>query len=206
MAGTITALEIQKNKPQRVNVFLDGEFAFSLALVYAAQLKRGQYLSVEEIGILLAQDEREQAYDQSLHFLSYRPRSQTEVARYLSKKGWNEAVVNHAVDRLHRAGLLDDVAFAQFWVENRQRFRPRSRAALRYELQSKGVTGEIVSIVLANVDEEETAYNLAFRKVQKEPRPMSREAQRKLGQYLARQGFSFSVINNVLLRLEEEKE
>ena len=114
--------------------------------------------------------------------------------------------MNDALDRLHRAGLLDDVAFAQYWVENRQRFRPRSRAALRYELRTKGIASEIVSSVLEEVDEEETAYSLACRRVQRESTPLSRESQRKLSQYLARHGFSFAVINSVLRRLEEELE
>ena len=206
MTGTITALEIQKNKPQRVNVFLDGEYAFSLALLYAAQLKRGQFLSAEEIEKLKWQDEREQAYDRALHFLSYRPRSQAEIAGYLFKKGWSEDVVTDAVNRLQQARLLDDVAFAQFWVENRQRFRPRSRAALRYELRTKGIASEIISAALEEVDEEETAYSLARRKARQQAAPLSRDSQRKLGQYLARHGFPYAVINNVMRRLEEERE
>ena len=206
MAGTITALEVQKNSPQRVNVFLDGAYAFSLVLLLAAPLKRGQHLSAEEIVRLVAQDEREQAYDQALHLLSYRPRSQAEVARHLAKKDWSEAVTHDVLERLLRAELLDDTAFAQFWVENRQRFRPRSKAALRYELRSKGLPGEIVASALEDVDEEETAYSMACRKAQEDSGPLSREAQRKIGQLLARHGFSYSVISSVIQRLAEERE
>ena len=56
MAGTITALEIQKHNQERVNVYLDGEFAFGLTVLEAARLKKGQALSDNEISALRAKD------------------------------------------------------------------------------------------------------------------------------------------------------
>ena len=37
MSGTVSGLEIQKKNKERVNVYLDGEFAFGLSLLEAAQ-------------------------------------------------------------------------------------------------------------------------------------------------------------------------
>jgi regulatory protein len=75
----ITAIEPQQKNPQRVNVYLDGEFAFGLASIVAVWLKPGQELSEEKAAQLKADDEREVAYQKALHFISYRPRSSAEV-------------------------------------------------------------------------------------------------------------------------------
>jgi hypothetical protein len=70
MAGTITALKLQKKNKERVNVYLDGRYAFSLAAIEAAKLKRGQLLSDQEIEGLLGRDSFQKAYGRALRFLS----------------------------------------------------------------------------------------------------------------------------------------
>jgi DNA-binding NarL/FixJ family response regulator len=52
--ATITAIEVQKRRPDRVNVDLDGEFAFSLSGMLAAGLKVGAQLSPGQIASLQA--------------------------------------------------------------------------------------------------------------------------------------------------------
>ena len=49
MDQKITALKAQKRNPNRINVYLDGIFAFGLARVVAAWLQVGQTLSDEKI-------------------------------------------------------------------------------------------------------------------------------------------------------------
>lgn len=204
MAGIITTLQLQKKNKNRVNVYLDEQFAFSLTLIQAARLKRGEYLSDEAIERLRQEDERQEAHERALAFLHYRPRSETEVRRYLLGKGFVEPVVQDVLTRLRRSELLDDGEFARFWVENRQRFRPRGRRALRYELTTKGLSEEDIADALEGVDEEETAYALARAQAEKWAALAPRELQRRLGQYLARRGFAYSVVADVLLRLKED--
>ena len=59
----ITALQVQKRNPNRVNIHLDGEFAFGVARIVAAWLRIGQELSEEKIGQLQAEDGRERDRD-----------------------------------------------------------------------------------------------------------------------------------------------
>lgn len=206
MAGTITRLELQKNNKERVNVFLDEQYAFSVSWLRAAQLKRGQYLPEQQIMALRSQDEQDKAYNRALSYLSYRPRSQAEMERFLLGKGWDEVVVCDVINRLTQTGLVDDKEFAHFWVENRQRFRPRGRMALRYEMRAKGLGEEIIAEALEDVDEEKSAYELAHKRARKEAGLAPRDFRRRLEQYLARRGFSFSVIEAVLRKIEQEIE
>jgi regulatory protein len=119
MAGTITALIAQKRNRERVNVYLDGEFAFGLAASAAIGLHKGQTLSDEEIAQLRALDQAEKAHQRALNFLSYRPRSVAEVQRNLREKDVPEEIIEQEIKRLERVGLLDDEAFARYWIARR---------------------------------------------------------------------------------------
>lgn len=193
MAGKITALENQKRNADRISVYLDGRFAFGLPAIVAARLAQGQDLSDAEIEALQDEGAAETAYNRALNYLSYRPRSQAEIEVYLQKRGVPEHQIGAITGRLERAGLLDDDAFAQYWVENRERFRPRGLRALRYELRSKGVSDETIQRALASVDPSESAYRSASTKARQLNHLDRNSFVQKIVEYLVRRGFDFEV-------------
>jgi regulatory protein len=200
----ITRLQVQARNKQRINVYLDGQYAFSLAALIGVPLRRGQVLSDREIADLRRADAVQHAYDQALDFLGYRARSQAEVERYLADKGVEPDVVAAVLSRLYMAGLLDDTAFARAWVENRETFQPRGARGLRYELEHKGIDPEVIAEVVAGVDETDSAYRAAQARAW-QIASLDREAfRRKLGGFLARRGFDYDVIREVIDRLWHE--
>jgi regulatory protein len=203
MAGTITALRFQKRNKDRVNVYLDGRFAFGLAAVEAAHLKVGQELSDADIARLRNQDEIERAYERALNFLSYRPRSEAEVRRNLRGKNLEGAVVESVIERLKRAGLLDDREFARYWVENRLRFKPRGARALRQELWEKGVPDAVIAEAIEGFDEEDAARRVAEAGARRMAHLEPRDFRRKLNAYMARRGFSYAVIKPLVEEMLE---
>jgi len=190
----ITALSVQKKNPNRVNIYLDGEFAFGVARITAAWLKNGDELSDEKIAKLLAEDTREWAYQQALLYLSYRVRSEKEIRQNLRKHELPEEVIEETIERLRKAGLVNDNEFAQTWVENRSTFRPRSRRALEMELRQKGLDDESVHAAVSGVDENALAYEAAIKRVNRLKGQEWSEFRKKLSEYLARRGFPYSVI------------
>ena len=204
MGRQITALKVQEHNRERVNVYLDGEFAFGLARIVAAWLQVGQDLSDEKMAALLAEDGQEKAYQQALEFLSYRPRSEAEVQKNLRDHVIPEAVIAETIERLQRNGLVDDSAFAQAWVENRNTFRPRSRRALAAELRQKGLSSEIIAESLQAVDEEALAYQMALKQVRKLQDLKWPEFRRKLTGQLARRGFAYDTIASAVERVWAE--
>jgi regulatory protein len=197
MAGKITGLKYQKKNPDRVSVYLDGRFAFGLPAILAARLKPDQFLTDAEIEVLQAEGDTEKAYNRALDYLEYRPRSRQEIARYLQKRDMPQAQIEAVIDRLEHAGLLDDEAFAHFWVENRERFRPRGPHALRYELRSKGVNEEIIAGVLETVDAAESAYQSAGKKARQLANLDRQTFHRKMIAFLSRRGFAYEVAREV---------
>jgi regulatory protein len=204
MAGTITALKLQKKNKERVNVYLDDRYAFSLAAIEAAKLRRGQLLSDQEIEELLERDSFQKAYARALRFLSYRPRSEAEVRRYLQGKKVSPTIEAEVVERLTAAGLLDDQAFASYWVENRESFNPRGRYALRHELYQKGLSEETIAAALEDIDEEESAHRALTSRARRMPPLDRRSFRKKLGSFLRRRGFSYEAISTALERMWQE--
>ena len=200
----ITALEAQKKNPNRVNVHLDGEFAFGLARITAAWLKIGDVLTDERIAQLQNEDAREKAMQQALLFLSYRARSEKEIRQNLKKHEYPEDAIEYAMTRLRENRLANDNEFAQAWVENRSTVRPRSRRALTMELRQKGLDEETVKQAVAGIDEEALAYETALKRAPRLASLEWSEFRRKLSEHLARRGFPYSVVTSTVTRIWNE--
>jgi regulatory protein len=204
MTGTITSLTIQKRDKERVNVFLDGAYAFSLSLDAALGLKRGQYLSPADIERLQGEDEAQRAYLYALRLLAYRPRSAVEMEQRLRQKDYTASSIAAALERLRAKNHLDDEAFARFWLDRRERFRPRGARALSYELRQKGVDRETIDHVLTDVDEAALAWNAVAGKL---PRWRGLEPlalRKKIMGFLSRRGFAYDTARQVCQRALEE--
>ncbi len=204
MAPKITAITAQKRHPQRVNIYIDGEFAFGLARVVAAWLQIGQELTPEDIARLREADAQELAYQRVLRYLSYRDRSETEIRRYLQKHNTAPHHIEAVLTRLRELGLVNDAKFATAWVENRNTFRPRGRRALRAELHQKGLPEDAIAQALEDLDEAQLAYQAAKKRLRRYcnlPWPTFRQ---RLGAYLARRGFPYDVITATLARVWQE--
>lgn len=209
MAGTVTAIRVQKKNPRRANLYLDGEFALGLAVevVQDFGLHRGQVLSAADLEALQAAEKRHQAYREALRLLSYRPRSVYEVRTRLAGRGYDAALVEATIARLQELGLLDDRAFARAWVESRESTRPRGRQALAAELRQKGVSAEVIAGVLDEVlTEDESALALEMaRERARSLRGLERPAFfRRLQGFLVRRGFSADVVLQVVRQVWEE--
>ncbi|HWV24037.1 MAG TPA: regulatory protein RecX [Thermomicrobiales bacterium] len=208
--GTITEIRPQQRDDTRVNVFIDGDFAFGLHIDLQLEhgLKKGDVLDEEAIALLLRQDEAKKAIARALNLIAYRPRAAGELATKLREKGFSPDAVEAAVARMTDLGYLDDRDFADRWVESRQSGRPRSVRMLKQELRQKGVDREIVESAVENagIDEFGDALELARKRATSMTGldPITRE--RRLGGYLARRGYGFDIIRRVLEQLESDPE
>ncbi|MCC7355422.1 MAG: RecX family transcriptional regulator [Anaerolineae bacterium] len=205
MPGIITALRLHRRNRQRVEVYLDDQRAFTLTLVEAAHLRRGQSLSDEEIVALQARDAQERAHEDALRYLSYRARSAVEIERYLAGRQIPPAVIEAEVQRLQESGLLDDAAFARAWVNEREEFRPRSPRALRQELRQKGLDEETITQAITGIDPETSAYEAARGRAARLGGLDYWQFRHRLGAFLARRGFDYDIVRTVVDRLWREE-
>ncbi len=198
MTQKITALRAQKRTRERVNVYLDEKYAFSLQAILAASLRVGQMLSPADIARLRERDSAESVYEKCLGYLSHRPRSQSEILQYLRRRQVPPETSSAVIARLVEAGLLDDQQFAAYWVENRESYRPRGIYSLRQELRSKGLSASAIDEAVQGVDEEKSAL-AAARGYARRLRQADRETfRRKLTGFLQRRGFKFETIRQTV--------
>jgi regulatory protein len=198
----ITAMRLQAKNKERVNVYLDDAYGLSVQLDVAATLRRGQELSEADLDALREQDGTERAYGRALNFLSYRPRSESEVRAYLAQRELCDEVIEGIVERLKRAHLVDDDAFARYWVDNRTQFRPRGAWALKSELRLKGVADGIIEHVTADMDEEANALQAAQQHLRRYRGLDEETFRRRLLGFLQRRGFGYQVAIEVVDRCQ----
>ena len=207
MGKQITALKAQKRNHQRVSVYLDGEFALGLSRIVAAWLHVGQELSAEKIAELKVEDELEFAYQRAIRYIGFRMRSVSEVQQKLNQQDIDTVVIENVIERLQKSGLLNDLSFAQMWIENRNEFRPRSHRMLAIELTKKGIQSDIISQIIEETTSDEVlAYTAAKKQARKYKHLEWQEFRRKLSSFLARRGFSYSTINPTVNQVWVERD
>lgn len=207
MAGDgmkITALKAQVKNPDRVSVFVDGKFAFGLTLSQVAELgvKNNKTITGEELKNLQKQSGLGKAHMRTIEWLMRRPRSRRELSDYLRRKKYEEDEKEYITSKVER--YLDDEAFARFWVEGRRSVKNKSARSIKAELSQKGIPTEISDKVLTDNDISDT--EVLQKLITKKQRQTKYQDNKRLIEYLLRQGFAFDDINAALVEVSQPKE
>ncbi len=213
----ITKIEQQKKNPDRVNIYVNEKFALGLkkSSLLEAGLEKDQEITEEELDNLKQRDIEDKNWDRVLNYLSYRPRSSSEIRRYLRKKKVSQTEIENIITRLEDLGYLNDLDFATWWIEQRVRHKPRGRILLYKELAKKGVDQKTIKKALAGLEkiikkieeipeqfsndpEAYLAHIAAKKKAKKYQKDPLQKGKQKLSQYLYRRGFTWDQINKVV--------
>ena len=200
--GRVTRIEPQRHDPDRVSIFIDGEFAFGLPALEAdvQGVAVGEEIDGERLALLLALDEKARAVSAALAFLAYRPRSEREVRDRLRQKGYPPEAIEAAAEKLIGWRYLDDADFARRWVENRETHQPRGRRLLEQELRRKGIDRDTArdTVEEAGIDERATALELARDRLRRLSGSDPAANRRRLADFLARRGYGWDVVRPTL--------
>ncbi len=143
-------------------------------------------------------------YNLSLRYLSYRPRSEQEVYKYLLEKSkrtkgrLDESTIAKIMQRLIEYKFIDDLAFTRFWIEHRKKgFR-----FIRIELQQKGVSKDVIDQAASEFDleskENDLLKSLIFKKSRSLTRYPKEKAKEKMIAFLLRKGFDYDEVKKAL--------
>ncbi|MFC6451967.1 MULTISPECIES: RecX family transcriptional regulator [Paenibacillus] len=202
-SGTITKVERQKRVKDRYNLYIDEQYTFSVHedILIKYRLVKGSVISVEEFKAILYAQEKQQAYLYAIRLLSSRLRSEHELAARLKQKGYEPAIRTITIERLRQERYVDDGLFAEQLTMQRIRSQKKGRNWVKQELQHKGLQPEHIVHALGQVDEETEyrhAFDLAYKKYRIEFAEDSLKARRKAMGFLARRGYSSSLVSRVM--------
>lgn len=208
----VTALKQQIKNPERVSVFVDGKYSFSLTLsqVVSEKLKVGLELDQENLLDFKEKSTNEKLRMKAMNWVFLRPRSTRELQQYLRRITFqtkqrlpkDEDVTqrdtfayasDQIIDEFTSRGWVDDAVFASWWVERNSRIT-KSKSYLRSELMGKGINREIIDSVLSDKDETSILYDLIVKCRAK----TKYQDEQKLLRYLVSKGFSYSSVTEAL--------
>lgn len=200
----ITSITRQKKNSNRLNIFIDGSYSFSLDEYQLIELGLEKNVDYEERQIerFVEASVFGKVYSKALEFCLSRPHSSLEVRRYLLRKtidsidkngdkkpGIGKNILEDVFCRLKEKSYLDDEKFARFWIDSRFIKKGVSQKRLRLELLAKGVDKSIIDEVLSeNIRDDKNEIKKIINKKR------AKYDDDKLIIYLLRQGFHYDDI------------
>jgi regulatory protein len=204
----VTGIERQKRHRERVNIYIDGQFAFGLhaEVLLKYGLRKGDELDERTLGAITAEEEGNLAKRHALRLLSYRMRSEQELRTRLREKEFPPLTIDGVISHLRTAGLIDDRAFARSFIHDEQMRKPTGHRLLERQLRQKGIAPEIIGEALTELGVlagEEVIALAAARKIlarrtasRKQVDP--RAQQKRIADFLTRRGYAWPVVSAVL--------
>jgi len=197
LPGIITSITVQKKNKNRFNIFINGQYSFSLNRSLAEALKPGDQLTKNRIKNLKQADEKDTAYSRALFYLKFRSRSRIEIERYLKGKNFSPEAVMSTLSRLAANEYINDFDFARLWIENRCRFKPKGSYALTGELKEKGIDEQIIKKTLKDFNELESAWAAIAPRLNRLEKLERNEFNKKIYSFLSYRGFDYSTCKQI---------
>jgi len=199
----ITDIKQQVKRQGRYSLYVDGKYSFSLSEseLMKSGIRIGREYTEGELEELLQTAVLDKANMRALDYLSRRPRSEWELRDYLKRKDYDSPTIDIILNKLSDYGYIDDVKFAQAWINSRRMLKPTSLRRLRQELMQKHVSKENIEAALETDEGDEKS---ALKELISKKRQQTRyQDEQKLIAYVLRQGFNYSDVKAVLAETDE---
>lgn len=144
-------------------------------------------------------EELEKVYTKAIKYLSYRNRSEKEIRDHLLRKKISEDLINPVIELLKERKFLDDRKFAEWWIEQRQEFKGKSKVIIKSELFQKGIDKLLIEDLLDNNQGDLKTATLIYKKNKyKFDRIEGEEKKNKTANFLRLRGYNWDVIEKIL--------
>ncbi len=210
-AGTITALNPQVKNPDRISVFIDGEYAFGMMtdLVVQNKLHVGKLLDEKELDSLLQSEALQRAKSVAFGYLAYAPRTEYQVRIRLGERNFSEQEIDHVIEDLIDLGYIDDRKYAMEYAKARFKHKGYGPHRIQRELAADGISDEIVLEAMNATIHPEDFASCAKRLVERfqiRVQGSAPERKRKLIAYLTRRGYGYSMASEYVQEVLRQNE
>src|SRR5471030_1666917 len=199
----ITKIEIQKRNKERVNLFLDEEYAFSISaeLVYKEGLNKNDEIDSEKLKVLAEKENFIRCKESALRSIERAHKTEKEVRDKLKLKGYEDNAINKSIEFLKEYNFINDDNYTKMFI--RDKLNSVGSKKIKYTLIQKGIAKEIIEDELSKLNKESeknTAINLAKKKLKSIEKKESDnyKISGKLYNYLMSKGYTYDVTKDVV--------
>jgi regulatory protein len=204
----VTAIKQQLKLRNRYSVYVDEQYSFSLSesALIESGMHSGLALTREDLDNYKKLSLDDKLYSQALRYVAMRQRTVWETGFYLERKGIDPTLLTQILNKLSILGLIDDEKYARAYVNDRLLLRPTSRRKIIMELKKKRIPEDTVQRILAEKTDQEggdSDHTALVSVIARKRRQTKYQDDKKLMQYLARQGFGYGDIKAALSQDED---
>ncbi|WP_291653507.1 recombination regulator RecX [Clostridium sp.] len=202
----ITKIEVQKRNKERVNIYIDNEYSFSLSaeLVYKEALKTNEKIDLEKIKSIAKEDDYIKCKNAALKIVEKSYKSEKELRNKLLLKGYDNLTIDKTLNFLKEYNFLSDTNYVKMYVKDRSRLQGKKK--IKYDLIKKGINDNLIEEEISNIDEEEereVAYNMALKKynVLSKRESDKYKLSQKIYRFLLSKGYDYDIVSYVVKRV-----
>lgn len=212
MSSVITKIEVQKNNKDRVNIYMNDKFAFACdaQLVYIHSIIKGRAMEKDHLEGIINEDNYIKGKNAALHFLEKSFKSSKQVVDKLTLKEFDVKTIDRVIEFLEQYGFIDDKRFVELFIK--EKIKSSGKNKIKFSLFKKGLPEELVKEELNKITAEQQ-FEIALQLGEKKLRVLSKSENdtkklyKKISDYLARSGYDFEIISQVLDKIiREEKD
>lgn len=206
----VTNIEVQKKNKERVSVFIDGHYGFSLhaEFIYKYNIKVGMDLEPSFINEIAKAEEQKKANNYALTLLSKSFKTEKQIKDKMKTKGFEEEYINKAIDMMKDYGYINDTRYATSYVSDTVAFTKMGKNKIKNKLYEKGVNKDTINDVLNELVDDEQQFEAALVIASKKFKSLKdidkHKKNQKLISFLQYRGFSFDIIKKVLNELNSD--
>lgn len=201
--AVITKIEIQKRNKERVNIYLDGEYALSISaeLVYKENLKVKDNIDIDKIKAVADKESYIRCKNSAIKIIERSYKTEKEVVEKLKLKGYEDRHIEASIEFLKNYNFLNDDYYAEAFV--RDRLNTRGSQKIKQDLMKKGISRDIIEEKLSEIDktaEKEVAIKLAEKKLRviKKSENDTYKISGKLYRFLISKGYAYDIVKEVV--------
>ena len=197
----ITKIEVGKRNKERVNIYIDEEYAFSISaeLIYKENIKVKDKIDVDSLKKLADEDNYIKCKNTALKTIERTYKSEKELAQKLALKGYDDHIINRTINFMKEYNLLNDNNYATMYVKDKSRNIGKKK--IKYSLLQKGIDEEIIELEKINNDEVKAiVYEMALKKykVFSKRENDNYKLTQKLYRFLMGKGYDYDLIKDVV--------
>lgn len=198
-----TKIEVGKRNKERVNIYIDEEYAFSISaeLIYKENIKVKDKIDVDSLKKLADEDNYIKCKNTALKTIERTYKSEKELAQKLALKGYDDHIINRTINFMKEYNLLNDNNYATMYVKDKSRNIGKKK--IKYSLLQKGIDEEIIESELEKINNDEVkaiVYEMALKKykVFSKRENDNYKLTQKLYRFLMGKGYDYDLIKDVV--------